>query len=312
MAAEPTFPTGAVAVTGISCWDTTCVAIGTPSPSSGSTAAVWTGDLTSTPDNWVQSNQIPNSVASASGVTCGEPAGTDTADCMVSAESSAGAGPGELFLGSLHGAWAWNPVSSVRQLGAVLRGSGVREPFGRRQRLRRGRRKLDRACRPHLSEWTHGHLVGPDTFQHAERQHPFGNPRPGRAHVHHGVDRLYPTRLPSQSQPSLPVDQRLFRGRRPVQRRGRRLLLRSRPYPARAPRPSAPLGLLPLSLTNSTGAPANNGTVTLTDTTCGASGTTYNMPLTDATGNTMTSVPYGTYSYSVTWVRSRWRRPTSA
>jgi hypothetical protein len=61
-----------------------------------------------------------------------------------------------------------------------------------------------------------------------------------------------------------------------------------------------PLGLLPLRLTNSNGASVTGATVTLTDTTCGASGSIYNMPLTDATGTTMTSVPYGTYSYSVT------------
>ena len=63
---------------------------------------------------------------------------------------------------------------------------------------------------------------------------------------------------------------------------------------------TVPLGLLPLKLVFANGAPAVGATVTLTATSCGVPGDTYNMPVTDATGVSTTSVPYGTYTYSVT------------
>jgi len=60
-----------------------------------------------------------------------------------------------------------------------------------------------------------------------------------------------------------------------------------------------PLGLLPLQLVGPTGTPVSGATVTLTSTTCGGADS-YNLPVTDATGMSMASVPYGTYSYTVT------------
>ena len=63
---------------------------------------------------------------------------------------------------------------------------------------------------------------------------------------------------------------------------------------------TVPLGLLPLQLFLPNGAPAAGATLTLTATSCGGVGDTYNMPITDATGMSMDSVPYGTYTYSVT------------
>ncbi len=299
-AAEPTFPTGAVAVTGISCWNTTCVAIGTPSPSSGSTAAVWTGDLTSTPDNWVQSNQIPNSVASVSGVTCGQPAGTDTADCMVSAVSSAGAKPGELFLGSLHGAWAWNPVvppsgNSVQYYEGVAcespsAGGNACAAVGESST---GPVVLTSASGP-AGTWS---VQTPSSM-------PSGNTLSGipvqvaltSTTAWTGLPNTPPNPNPNLLYPST-NGYSVAAGQCSAEA-GVTSSLQA--IPGASASAIAPLGLLPLSLTNSTGAPAANGTVTLTDTTCGAGGPTYNMPLTDATGDTMTSVPYGTYSYSVT------------
>ena len=62
---------------------------------------------------------------------------------------------------------------------------------------------------------------------------------------------------------------------------------------------TVPLGLLPLQLIGPTGAPLSGATVTLTSLTCPGSDS-YNLPATDATGVTMTSVPYGSYSYTVT------------
>jgi hypothetical protein len=62
-----------------------------------------------------------------------------------------------------------------------------------------------------------------------------------------------------------------------------------------------PLGLLALQLVNSSGAPVSGASVTLTSTTCGASyADAYDMPVTDGYGLSVISVPYGTYSYTVT------------
>jgi hypothetical protein len=65
---------------------------------------------------------------------------------------------------------------------------------------------------------------------------------------------------------------------------------------------TVPLGLVPLQLVNPSGAPVSGATITLTTIASLACPNTdaYNMPATDATGVTMASVPYGTYSYTVT------------
>ena len=62
---------------------------------------------------------------------------------------------------------------------------------------------------------------------------------------------------------------------------------------------TVPLGLLPLQLFLPTGAPDSGATITLTSTSCPGADS-YNMPVTDATGLTAASVPYGSYSYTVT------------
>ena len=63
---------------------------------------------------------------------------------------------------------------------------------------------------------------------------------------------------------------------------------------------TVPLGLLPLQLVDSTGAPVAGATITLTTPSCPGGADAYNMPVTDATGTTVTSVPYGSYTYTVT------------
>ena len=63
---------------------------------------------------------------------------------------------------------------------------------------------------------------------------------------------------------------------------------------------TVPLGLLPIQLVDSTGAPVAGATITLTTPSCPTGADAYNMPVTDATGTTVTSVPYGTYTYTVT------------
>ena len=61
-----------------------------------------------------------------------------------------------------------------------------------------------------------------------------------------------------------------------------------------------PVGLLPLQVVSHALVPVGGATVTLTATTSGCGGDQYTLPVTDTNGITRTSVPYGTYSYSVT------------
>ena len=63
-----------------------------------------------------------------------------------------------------------------------------------------------------------------------------------------------------------------------------------------------PLGLLPIALVAPNGSPESGATVTLTSLAASPCplGDAYNLPPTDVTGVTMTSVPYGSYSYTVT------------
>ena len=64
--------------------------------------------------------------------------------------------------------------------------------------------------------------------------------------------------------------------------------------------PTVPLALLPIQLLSSTGSPVSGATITLTSTSCPTGSDSYNLPVTDGDGMTMTSVPYGSYSYTVT------------
>ena len=61
---------------------------------------------------------------------------------------------------------------------------------------------------------------------------------------------------------------------------------------------TVPLALLPLQV-EMAGVPLVGATVTLCASTCATGNDQYTLPTTDAYGITRTSVPYGTYSYSV-------------
>ena len=98
---------------------TTCVAIGT----SGGSAAVWTGDLTQSPDAWAPASIPPGSISAATAVACGQPASGETANCDVAvAHPSA---PGQLLDGSL------TRFLRIQRLRRALR-----HPVLRRRRLR--------------------------------------------------------------------------------------------------------------------------------------------------------------------------------
>ncbi len=130
---ESTFPTGTAAVTGLSCTSTNCVAIGT---AVNGAPAVWTGDLTASPDDWAQVASgypgIPTSVSAVTSVSCGAPSGGDTADCVVTAATNTPSTPGELLEGSFNGSWAWNPTGADGQLaGSLLHERGLCRSRGR-------------------------------------------------------------------------------------------------------------------------------------------------------------------------------------
>jgi hypothetical protein len=64
---------------------------------------------------------------------------------------------------------------------------------------------------------------------------------------------------------------------------------------------TVPLGLISLQLVNASGAPVSGASITLTSTTCGSGfADAYNLPVTDGYGQSVISVPYGSYSYTVT------------
>jgi type II secretory pathway pseudopilin PulG len=296
--AEATFPTGATSVTGISCLATTCVAVGTIAPSGGSNAAVWTGQLTPTLDNWVQSNGIPPSVANVSGVACGQPAGTDTADCVVSAESSSGSGSGQLLVGSLKGNWAWNfapPPSGVSP--QYYQGVACENPPA----------NGNTACAA-VGESANGPVVltspnGPNGSWSIQTPSTLAGATVSAIPVQVALTSTTAwtplPNLPPQSNLLYPsTNGYAVAAGQCASEAGVSSLLQG--VPGATASATVPLGLLPLRLVNSSGAPVTSATVTLTDTSCGAGGTIYNMPVTDATGSTATSVPYGTYSYSVT------------
>ena len=74
---------------------------------------------------------------------------------------------------------------------------------------------------------------------------------------------------------------------------------------------TVPLALLPLQVVTPAGVPMSGATVKLKTVSGGCAGDTYTMPATDAYGFTRTSVPYGTYSYTVTSALGIVTAPTS-
>ena len=310
-APEATFPTDATAVTGISCVGTNCVAIGNASPNSVGTAAVWTGDLTSTPDNWVQSNGIPASVANVSTVSCGQPASGDSADCVISAESASGAGSGQLLVGSLTGgsvgSWAWNyavspagtnveyylgvacenpPSASTSTCAAVgattsgpvvlASGTGPKGSWSVETPTTITGATVSgipvQVAQWSTAAWT---PVATQTSGGATSLSQVLYPQPNGYSVSAG-------NCSTEAQPSASALTAL---------------------PGGTASATIPLGLLPLKLNLPGGAPDVGATLTLTAPACLSPydpQLTYNMPVSDATGVTMNSVPYGTYTISVT------------
>jgi Tfp pilus assembly protein PilV len=337
---ESTFPTGATSVTGIACSGSHCVAIGSAAPNTqGNTAAVWTGDLTTTPDTWVQSNGIPTNVAVGSAVTCGQPNGSAVADCVVTSETSGASGVGQLLVGSLSGgSWAWNFASPP---------SGTTVQFYTGVSCESPASASKAACAA-VGATANGPIVltsssGPSGSWSSQTPTTFGGSTVSGIplEVAPASTTAWSTQVaagqPSNatSLPSLlypqPGGYSVAAGDCSAQSP-----ITTTPAPANAALPSSPtvsstlnalpggtasatvpLSLLPLRLTTGSNAPVAGATLTLTSVGCYAyappvpqtvpptyppviNQDTYNVPTSDATGVTMTSVPYGIYNYSVT------------
>ena len=315
---ESTFPTGATTVTGLTCTTTACIAIGTvpttPAPIPPSTSpAVWTGDLTAGPHAWSLANNFPANFGAVTSVACGHPAASDTADCLVAGISAGASGSGLLVDGSLtSNTWAWNfvsppsgtavqfyddvacqsPLSSTGStcaaVGSTLTGSVVLAsssgpggtwanvtpysfPGGKVSGIPIETAPTGTtAWTAQVAGVTHTNIsVLPNVLY----------PQPGGYSVVAGD---CPTEGPNQPAASLPAGtlSALAGGTGST---------------------TVPLGLLSLQLVGPTGAPVSGAAITLTSTTnCGYGNDFYVLPVSDGYGDSVISVPYGTYSYTVT------------
>jgi Tfp pilus assembly protein PilV len=301
---ESTFPTGATSITGISCTSTTCVAIGT----AGGAAAVWTGDLTQSPDDWSAVN-VPGSSA-VSSVACGQATGNDTADCVLTAATSSGTG--QLLVGSLtNGSWSWNSITQVS--GSTVRyyvgvacessPSNSRSTCAAVGATATGPIIATSASGP-VGTWTAhtpsslaGATVTGIPLETAPASTTNWTPQ-----VAAGAN-SNATTLPNVLYPQ-PGGYSVVAGDCPAEAQNawaQASLTASPGSTAPTTSTTVPLGQLPLQVVSSTGAPVGGATVTLTSTTCGGpGGDTYVLPVTDADGLTQSSVPFGTYSYTVT------------
>jgi Tfp pilus assembly protein PilV len=312
---ESTFPTGATSVTGLSCTASTCVAIGSTAapvtvPVSPPLAAAWTADLSQSTHDWTTAsgpNLTSSSVKAFSSVSCGQPGSGDTADCVISATTTTATG--QLLVGSLtNGSWAWNPAtipsgSSVRyyiDVACESAPSASRSVCAAVGATPTGPIILTTSSGPSGS-WTAqtpASLPGATVSGIPLETAPAGTTNWSTQVTAGGGTNA--TTLPSVLFPqpngySIAAGDCLAEGTAAA-------ITPLGAAPGGNATATIPLGLLPLQVVNpTTGAPVSGATVTLTATTCGGSnGDHYSLPVTDAYGLTQTSVPYGTYSYTVT------------
>jgi Tfp pilus assembly protein PilV len=308
-APESTFPTGATSVAGLSCAGTTCVAIGTATGS----PAVWTGAIGGGTNSWSQSNTFPTNLQALSSVACGLPATTDSADCVVAGTSTSQSASGALLDGSLTGgSWAWNPVS-IPQSDAVQYYLGVacespattvNATCAAVGATPNGPAVLTTGTGPagNWSDQTPSTLTGlvvtgipletaaAGTSSWSTQVQQGGPSNATTLANAQGTTILYPLAggysIAASDCPAVPAQ---------FVNSVANLVA----PPGGVADVTVPLQLLPLELVNGSGNPVTGVTVTLTSTSCPGSDS-YNLQPTDATGVTMDSVPYGSYSYTVT------------
>ena len=310
---EPNFAAGAVSMTGLSCTSSTCVAIGTKpgtvAPSTPPTPVVWTADLTQSPHDWSASSNFP-SVAAVSSVACGQPSGTDTADCVVTAAT--GLGTGQLITGSLNnGSWTWNSITTVS--GVTPRyyvDVSCESPSSASQSVcaavgatAAGGPMIVTSANGPLGSWSTqtpsslpGALVNGVPLEIAP-----ASTNNWSVPVAWSSTGTNATSLPNVLYPQ-PGGYSIAAGdcqASPVPWGTSVASINA--LPGGQTSATVPLALLPLQVTTAAGAPMSGATVTLTPTCSGVGSTDrYTMPATDAYGLTRTSVPYGVYTYTVT------------
>ena len=309
--AESTFPTAGTSISALSCSPVACVATG----SAAGAAAVWTADLTTAPHLWTPATGLPAAVTAVTGAACGVPSGGDSADCAVSAIVSSQSSSGQILVGSLsNGSWVWNlaslPAADAAQflvgVACANTTSGADATCAATAATPGGPVVLTSASGP-AGRWTDrtpasldsGAVAGiavqtapaPTTnwsTQVAAGASPNATglpnalyPQPGGYSVSTGDCAAEASTASTTSLSAAPG------GRSSA---------------------TLPLGLLPLQVVAADGSPVAGATVTLTAATADpVSGTdpcathdAYPLPLTDPTGSTTASVPYGTYAVSVT------------
>lgn len=301
---ESRFPTNASSVTALSCTGTTCVAIGTATTK----PAVWTGDLTGPAHGWVQSNGIP-SLAAVTGVACGNPSPGSAVDCAITGISSSTSASGALLDGSLTGgSWVWNTVSvasssAIQYYLGVACGSPASVANATCAAVGAtpsGPVVLSTASGPGgtWNDVTPSSMPGAMVTGIPVETAPSGTTswttqvvagQPTNATT------IPPVLYPQASGYSIAA------GDCPAEATST-AIANLNAAPGGTATATVPLGLLPLSLVASNGTPVVGAVITLTSITslsCPATDA-YNLPVTDATGTTATSVPYGSYSYTVT------------
>jgi len=299
---ESTFPTNASSVTAISCTGTTCVAIG----SATTKPAVWTGSLAGAFHSWIQSNGIPNALVAVTAVACGNPATGNTVDCAVTGTSSSTSASGVLLDGSLTGtSWSWNnatvpSTAAVQYYLGVSCGSPVSVANATCAAVGAtpaGPIVLSSATGPggNWSDVTPSSLPGAVVTGIPVETAPSGTTS-------------WTTQIPSGQTPNattIPTvlypqasGYSIAAGDCPTEATST-AIANLNAAPGGTATATVPLGLLPLTLQASNGAPVVGATITLTSLSCPGADA-YNLPATDATGATSNSIPYGSYSYTVT------------
>ena len=309
---ESTFPTGTGSITGLSCTSSDCVAIGTVA--SGG-PAIWTGNLATSgsPHDWAAvpagTNGLPTGVSAVTSVGCGIPSGTDTAACVVAATPNSQSAPALLLEGSLTGSWVWNSTTASTS-SSVLYYTGVAcEAPGSAGSLCTAAGAtasgpvVVTASGPSSSSWsvaTPSSLPGATVTGIPLETSPatlaswttrVTQAQAGTSNVSTLSNNLYP----------LPSGYSIVAGdcssEASTWSEGSLMAL-----PGGTATVTVPLGLLPLQVVSSLGSPVAGAAVTLTaswPTADNCTADTYTLPTTDPQGFTTTSVPYGTYTYSV-------------
>lgn len=277
--------------------------------------AIWTGNLATSgsPHDWAAvpagTNGLPTGVSAVTSVGCGIPSGTDTAACVVAATPNSQSAPALLLEGSLTGSWVWNSTTASTS-SSVLYYTGVAcEAPGSAGSLCTAAGAtasgpvVVTASGPSSSSWsvaTPSSLPGATVTGIPLETSPatlaswttrVTQAQAGTSNVSTLSNNLYP----------LPSGYSIVAGdcssEASTWSEGSLMAL-----PGGTATVTVPLGLLPLQVVSSLGSPVAGAAVTLTaswPTADNCTADTYTLPTTDPQGFTTTSVPYGTYTYSV-------------